>query len=236
MSSVSKKKKETVKSEETSSVVDTSKVNERDPLVEEINESIVDEIAYHRFHNMIKEGQFDGLEQDKKIELIKEKSIYQNLVHKITSEQKKKSTKLITSIITKTITISGFYFAIIAFILTSDFVFNIDTFAIHWFFGSIIILFAVNCFLLPLIFLRTPLKSNSAEYISNANIVQSIIFLTILIVNLLLNTFSIENREMWFIIGVPGFIFILFLVLIWQVRISDSKGLEKELNYDKEKT
>jgi len=230
-----RKKKVNTKLEDTSDIVDTSRANKKDPIVEEIDESILEEISYQRFQNMINLGYFDDLKPEEKIKLIKEKSIYINLVQRITSEQKKESTKLITSILTKTITISGFYFAIIAFILTSEFVFTINKFALYLFFGSIIILFIINSLLLPLFFLWTPLKSNSAEFIANLNIIQSIFFLIICISNILVNTFNIENREMWFLIGIPVFILIIFLILIWQIRIRDSKGIEKELKIKVEK-
>ena len=223
------KKKKDSKSNETSKKEDTSRTNDKDPFIEEIHESISNEVAYQRFQGMILRGEFDGLEQKEKINLLKEKSIYKNLVQKITSERKKESTKLTTSIITKTITISGFYFAIIAFILTSEFVITINSFALNLFFGSIIVLFVGNTMIIPLIFLRAPIKSNAAEYLANLNIIQSITFLIILLNNILSNTFGFENRALWFNIGFPAFILIMFILLIWQIRIRDSRGIDKVL-------
>ncbi len=203
---------------------------EKVPLLSELEEELEYEIANKRYSQLIQEGVFDEKEMEEQIELLKEKKLYKVLIRSKAENRKKESSKTITSIITKTITLTGFHFAVIAFILTNSIEISFTPSILYLFYGSIIVLFGINIVVLPILFLRSPEKSDYSEFVADINMIQSIVFLCILLGNIMISSFGIISKDMWVAVGIPGFILLMFILLIVQLRKRDREELDKILN------
>ncbi len=199
---------------------------EKDSLLSELEQELEQEMVYQRYSQLIQEGIFDDKDKEERIESLKEKKLYKVLIKKLSDKRKEESSKMIYSIILKTVTISGFHFAIVAFILTSSMEITMNPSALYLYFGSIIILFFVNIILLPILFLSAHGESSYSELVANVNIIQSMICLCFILGDVMINTFGLNIKHIWAFVGGPGLVLIMLVILIIYLRKLDTEDLD----------
>lgn len=186
-------------------------------VVEDLEYTVLEKIAELKLKKLVDSKSLLDTDEKEIISVLKNEGIYNSLLNKYERNEKEKNTKKISSIIIRTITVNGFYFAIIAFLLNIVELSIWKDIFLAMFFTSILITILLNCLIIPILYAGNLKYTDTIELVANLVIAQSVIFFYLYMVNISNVLLNISTWEFLLSFALPFFAFVI-LVLIASKR------------------